>query len=136
MGFTTRKLSLSDYDDILVGWWSDWGFTPPLRQFLPEVATGGIMVYDGDTPVCAGFLYATNSGIAWIDWIVSNKQYRKKPERREALDLLISSLTAIGQASGFSYIYTLFKNNHLISTFERAGFVQGCEYTGEMIKAL
>ncbi len=65
MGFTIRPLIYSDYDDILVGWWKAWKTTVPARDYLPDNATGGLIVYDEDTPVCAGFVYNTNSSIDW-----------------------------------------------------------------------
>ena len=77
MIFDIRPLELDDYDTILVDWWKDWGWTPPTRDFLPDNGKGGMIVFDGDIPVCAGYIYLTNSGVAWVDWIISNKEYRK-----------------------------------------------------------
>jgi hypothetical protein len=133
--FNVRQLNDADYD-TLVGWWKDWGWEPPTREFLPDDGTGGIMVLDGDTPVCAGFVYATNSAVAWVDWIVSNKQYRKKPERTLALKVLIESLTNISKSSGGKYAYALIKHPRLIGLYEEAGYIKGDSYTSEMIKAL
>jgi hypothetical protein len=48
-------------------------------------------VYDGDIPVCAGFIYVTNSRVAWVDWIISNKEYIED-KRREAITMLIETL--------------------------------------------
>jgi len=131
-----RVLVDSDYDDILVGWWNDWGWTPPLKDFLPDDGKGGIIVYDGDIPVCAGFVYFTNSKAAWVDWIVSNKQYRVKPTRRQALSLLIDSLTLTCKNMGCSYIYALIKNGSLKEVYESFGYVKGDTYTSEMIKKI
>jgi hypothetical protein len=131
-----RSLSEEDYDNILVGWWNDWGWTPPKKDFLPENGTGGLMVMDGDEPVCAGFIYITNSKAAWCDWIVSSKTYRKKPTRREALSLLINSLTDVCKNQGYSYIYALIKSKPLIETYKKLGFTQGDQYSTEMIKEI
>ena len=54
-----RELNETDYDEILVGWWKDWGWKPPQRDFLPNDGKGGIIIYDDETPVCAGFMYIT-----------------------------------------------------------------------------
>ena len=136
MELTVRALTESDYQAILVGWWNDWGWTPPQADFLPQDGTGGIMVMDGDEPVCAGFLYTTNSLVAWVDWIVSSKTYRKKPQRKQALQVLINSLTEVGKYTGHKYIYALIKHPGLIETYEKLGFIKGDSYTFEMIKAL
>lgn len=131
-----RPLTYEDYDDTLKGWWADWGWTAPTRDFLPDDGEGGLMVLDGDVPVCAGFMYATNSRVAWVDWIISNKEYRKKPQRSEAISLLIATLTEISKNTGFKYCYALIKHQSLIETYKEHGYTKGDEYVGEMIKIL
>lgn len=131
-----RPLTYEDYDDTLKGWWADWGWTAPTRDFLPDDGVGGLMILDGDEPICAGYMYATNSRVAWVDWIISNKQYRKKPQRGEAIILLISTLTEISKNSGFKYCYALIKHQNLIETYKELGYTKGDEYVGEMIKLL
>ena len=61
MKFNVRVLSESDYENILVGWWRDWEWTPPVKDFLPLDGVGGLIVEWDGTPVCAGFIYNTNS---------------------------------------------------------------------------
>jgi hypothetical protein len=136
MELTIRNLNESDYHNILVDWWIQWNWEPPKRNFLPDNGMGGIIVYDGETPVCAGFLYITNSDVSWVDWIISNKEYKVKDKRREAIILLISSLTNIAKNSGAGYAYALIKNNSLIKTYEDLGYIKGDTYTSEMIKLL
>lgn len=134
--FNIRPLKDTDYDDILVGWWNDWGWTHPNRDFLPENGTGGVIVFDEDTPVCAGFVYVTNSSVSWVDWIISNKNYRKKPNRTLAIRILIESLTNISKTSGSKYAYALIKHPRLIELYEGLGYNRGDSYSSEMIKAL
>jgi hypothetical protein len=136
MALYIRELNETDYDDILVDWWKQWEWTAPQRDFLPDSGKGGIIVYDDETPVCAGFMYLTNSKVSWVDWIISNKEYTKKPERQDAIKLLVSALTEICNKSGSKYIYALIKNNSLISTYEELGYTKGDSYTSEMIKVL
>ena len=131
-----RELNESDYDDILVGWWKQWKWEAPQRDFLPNDGKGGIIVYDEETPVCAGFMYLTNSKVAWVDWIISNKEYTKKPQRKDAIKLLVSTLTDICKKTGSKYIYALIKNESLINTYKDLGYIQGSTYTKEMIKIL
>lgn len=136
MSFTIRPLDENDYDSILLGWWKDWGWEAPQRDFLPDNGKGGIIVFDGEEPVCAGFLYTTNSKVAWVDWIISNKNYRKKPERTEAIKLLVETLTNICRNTGHKYTYALIKHPRLIDTYKELGYVKGDGYIGELIKAL
>lgn len=136
MALDVRILNSSDYDEILVGWWKDWGFTPPSKDFLPDNGAGGCMITDGDEFVCAGFLYSTNSKIAWVDWIISNKNYRKKPERSEAISLLILTLTNVAKSLGNKYAYSLMDNDRLIETYKKLGYIKSASYTEELIKYL
>jgi len=136
MALTIRKLNSTDYEVILLKWWKDWGWLAPEKDFLPNNGEGGVIVYDDEIPVCAGFMYLTNSSVAWIDWIISNKEYRKKPHRKEAIELLIASLTNISKESGSRYGYALIKNKSLIEVYENFGYIKGDSYTSEMIKVL
>jgi hypothetical protein len=136
MDLTIKRLVETDYDNILVGWWHDWKWTPPKKDFLPDNGTGGFIVYDGEIPVCAGFIYVTNSSVAWIEWIISNRNYTDKEGRKLALRLLIQSLTNIAISSGSKYIYTLIKNQSLMKVYEEVGYVKGDSLATEMIKVL
>lgn len=136
MGLYIRGLNENDYDNILLSWWNQWGWQPPQKDFLPDNGKGGVIVFDDDVPVCAGFMYLTNSKVSWVDWIVSNKDYRKKPQRQEAIDMLLSSLTQICKTSGSKYSYALIKHKGLIESYEKLGYIKGDSYTDEMIKVL
>ncbi|MDB9874402.1 hypothetical protein OAC97_04010 [Flavobacteriaceae bacterium] len=136
MEFNIRPLGETDYEDILVGWWKDWKWTPPLKDFLPSDGKGGVMVLDNDIPVCAGFVYMTNSKVAWVDWIISNKEYKKKPQRQQALSLLIKTLTDTCKNSGNKFCYALLKNKSLTKTYEDLGYIAADSYSQEMIKKL
>lgn len=134
MSLSIRQLKPTDYEDFLVGWWEAWGWTPPPKDFLPEDGLCGIMVMDDEIAVCAGFAYITNSSVAWVDWIVSNPTYRKKPDRKQAIQLLVYTLTKMCTDSGHKYIYAMIKNKSLIETYKQLGYTQGDTYTTEMIK--
>lgn len=131
-----RVLEENDYEQTLVGWWKDWGWQAPDKDFLPENGKGGFIVLDGDTPICAGFLYVTNSKVAWVDWIISNKNYNQKTKRNDALNLLVSTLTNVAKSSGNKYAYALIKHPNLIIRYKEHGYLQGDSYVGEMIKTL
>ena len=62
MKFNIRVLKENDYEDILVGWWKDWKWIPPVKDFLPLNGLGGIMVEWNDIPVCALINTYKNNG--------------------------------------------------------------------------
>jgi hypothetical protein len=136
MGILVRQLNENDYDDILVKWWNDWGLDAPARDFLPDDATSGLIVFDGDEPVCAGFIYTMNAKVTWVEWIISSMTYRKKPERKECLDLLIYTLTQVCKIKGAKYVFSNNNNKHLIEVFTNSGYIKGCTNSTELIKIL
>ena len=136
MELNIKKLENNDYENILVNWWNNYNWTPPPKNFLPDNGSGGFIVYNDITPICAGFIYKTNSKVAWVDWIISNKEYRKKPERTDAIGLLIETLTNICRNKGAKYCYALIKHKGLIKTYKELGYTQADSYTSEMIKTL
>jgi len=136
MELEIRPLNENDYQEILVDWWIQWNWTAPEKDFLPDDGKGGMIIYDEDIPICAGFIYVTNSKVAWVDWIISNKEYKIKDKRRAAIKMLIESLTNISKNTGSKYAYALIKNQSLIKTYEDLGYTKGGSYTNEMIKIL
>jgi hypothetical protein len=136
MELNIRPLNESDYEEILTKWWEKWNWKAPAKDFLPDDGKGGMIVFDEDIPICAGFIYVTNSKVAWVDWIISNKEYRIKNKRKQAIGLLIESLTNICKQTGSKYGYALIKNQSLIKTYTDLGWSKGDGYTSEMIKLL
>ena len=136
MKFTIRKLNKTDYDNILLKWWKDWRWTAPPKDFLPDDGEGGFIVYDKDVPVCAGYIYITNSKVGWCDWIISNFNYKDKTNRKKALNELIKILTHTLELSDCKYSYALIKSDSLIERYKENGYIEGDKYTKEMIKKL
>ena len=134
MDFSIRKLNPSDYEDVLVGWWKDWGWQAPAKDFLPDNGEGGMMVLLEDRPVCAGFIYLTsNANIAWIEWIISDKNY--KEDRSKAISLLLDTLILTSKKIKIKYVFATNDNKNLINTFINKGFRKG-SITTELIKKL
>jgi hypothetical protein len=136
MKFNIRVLKENDYEDILVGWWKDWKWIPPVKDFLPLNGLGGIMVEWDGIPVCAGFIIQTNSKVAWIEWIVSNKNFKEKLHRKDALNLLVQTLTDVAKKTGSTYAYTILKSPSLINTYKNNGYLGEEQNINEMIKKL
>lgn len=127
-----RYLQDSDYD-ILLNWWTFWRFGIPSKDFLPENGLGGIMISSDDgIPICAGFLYMTNSKVAWLEYIVSNPEYREK-DRKLMLTCLIQELTEIAVKNGYKYVFTTVKHPSLIERYKESGYVVGTVGGTEMV---
>ena len=136
MELNIRKLEENDYENILVNWWNDYAWTPPFKNFLPDNGTGGFIVYSKDIPICAGFVYKTNSKVAWVDWIISDKNYKDKKIKAEALEYLITTMSNICKELGYIYAYALIKHKGLIKIYEKLGYIKADNYNQELIKQL
>lgn len=131
-----RNLIHSDYDEILVKWWKDWRWVAPSRDFLPDDGNGGLIVYDGDVPVCAGYMYVTNSKTGLCEFIVSNFHYKDKEKRKEAISLLIHTIDKVLKNVGCKYSYSVLKNKSLINIYKEVGYQEGSKNCTEMVKIL
>jgi hypothetical protein len=130
--FKIRLLTDNDFN-TLTKWWNFWKFPVPKKEYLPDEGRGGIMVYEDGIEICAGYLFFTNSKMAWLEFIVSNHEYKEKDKKKEAICFLINELTQIAKSKGFKIIFTSIKNENLINRFIECGYVIGSENTKELI---
>lgn len=129
--FKARLLKENDYEQ-LVDWWKFWRFPAPPKECLPDNGTCGLMITKDGIDICAGFIYFTNSKIAWIEFIVSNPDYKAK-DRQNAIEILITELSNIISNKDYHIIFTSLKNENLINRFESCGFVKGTGGSTEMV---
>lgn len=129
--FEIRLLTDNDYPTLL-NWWIAGNFPPPPKDLLPEEGRGGIMVYKDNIEICAGYLFFTNSKMAWLEFVVANNLYREK-DRKEAIRFLINELTQIAKSNGFKIIFTSVKHEGLKKHYIDCGYVVGSENTTELI---
>ena len=120
MKLQLRVLQESDWE-TLSSWWKWWKWPEMNKDLLPLNGCGGLMVYKEETPIMAGFLYLSNSKVAWMDWIVSNPEYKEK-DRKEALELLISSLEEVARQQGYNIVLSITRNKSLIQSHEKLGY--------------
>ena len=133
MELSKRRLQHDDYDTI-VKWWESWPDWEPLaRNLLPENGTGGIIIERNGNPIVAGFLYGTNSKIAWMEWIVGNPEERNKSE---AIELLISSLEEWAVEGGFEVILSIGRSKSLIDKHKKLGYTVDDNPSHEIIKKI
>tara|TARA_R110000796_G_scaffold186460_1_gene303367 strand:- start:10747 stop:11148 length:402 start_codon:yes stop_codon:yes gene_type:complete len=133
MTLNIKPLSDNDYDDILCKWWKDWKWTAPAKDFLPDM---GYMVYYNDKPICAGYMYVTNSNVVLLEWIISSFEFKDRKIRKEAIFMLIQTITLLSANLGKKYVYSLLKSKSLIDIYQEIGYLKGDSNTQEMIKKL
>jgi hypothetical protein len=120
MKLEIRALEESDWD-ILQLWWKLWQWPIMSKDMLPLNGCGGLMVYKDEKPIAAGFLYLSNSKVAWLDFLISSPSY-KETDRKEALELLISSLEEVARQQDYSIIISIARHKGLINTHRKLGY--------------
>ena len=71
------------------------------------------MVEKNNKPIVAGFVYFTNSKIAWVEYIISNPDY-KEDDRQDAIKKLLTELEEFITTMGYKYMFSVVQNKHLI----------------------
>ena len=131
---TFRPLIEEDYK-VVCEWWEWWRWRPVAKESLPDNGTGGFMIQNGNINVCAGFLYTTNSNVCKIEWIISNYKVKDKQIRKEALEMLITTLVGKAKSLGFRIAFTYLLNENLKEKFGACGFTKSSTPI-EMIKVI
>lgn len=129
--FKVRMLTDEDYE-TLCSWWKFWKFPAPPKDHLPMDGKGGYMVTKDGVNICAGFIFFTNSKMAWLEFIVSSNTYKEK-DRPEAIQTVITELTDLARRKGFKTVFTSLKHESLINHYEQCGYIKGSKGTTEMI---
>tara|TARA_R110000868_G_scaffold912_7_gene6994 strand:+ start:2156 stop:2563 length:408 start_codon:yes stop_codon:yes gene_type:complete len=134
MELKARALEESDWA-TLQEWWDRWKWPKMNRDLLPLNGLGGLIVCKGDTPIVAGYLYLTNSKVAWMEWIISNKDYRED-DRKEAMEMLILGLEDIALSVDKSIILSVGRNVGLINVHKKLGYTVDDKASYEISKKL
>lgn len=122
-----RDYTKEDYA-TLCEWWKSKDFTPPPEELLP--ATGYVC-----NEIAAGFLYLTNSPIAWAEWIVGNPEVDKEA-RSIALDELINHVCCAAKKAGSIVVFSSSNNAHFMKRLTTLGFVVGDTDTAQLFRRL
>lgn len=135
MEFNIRRTNEADWD-TLVEWWDSWPeWQAPPKDFLPDDGNGGIMVEKNNIPIVAGFLYFTNSNVGWLEYVISNPDY-KEQDRSEAIKLLITAAENVFKGQGVKYVFSIGRNKHLINKHKELGWIVDETPSNELIKII
>jgi hypothetical protein len=129
-------LQEADYGK-LCKFWKWWKFSIPPRNCLPNNGLGGIKIVDKTGEIiCAGFLYETNSAIAWLEFIVVNPFIKDKKLRYDAQIQLISLLTVEAEEKGFSAVFASITHKNLIEKYVEVGYTPNPIPSTELVIAV
>lgn len=103
----------------ICSWWlgHKWPCIP-----LESLSQTGMVAFIDGRPICAVWLYKTDSNLCWMEWMISNPSSSKK-EREIALPALISHCALKAMHLGFKHIFTSTRVQRYIKRLQLAGFI-------------
>lgn len=123
-----REFDFKNDYHVICKWWRDHNWMCVPKDCLPKT---GYMIDN----VCAGFLYKTDSKIAWMEYIISNKD-SNKDERNQGLDMLITKISDVAKESDYKILYTSVMHPKLIERYNKHEFVVTDKDMSNMIRRL
>lgn len=120
----TRKITENDWP-ILTKWWSEWEYEyPPVKSFLPENGTFGLIVEKDNKPIASIFMYATNASLVILGWPLSDKNYDSNDREKAIIKLNESAETAC-KLLGYKHILFFGDNKKYIKKLKDLNFSKG-----------
>lgn len=96
-------------------WWEQWGWPAVPESFIPPQS---IVVEQDGKPICAVFIYKTDTPIIWAENYISD---RNSHLRGKALDFLIAEMLSTFKNC---VIMSSVKNRSLAKRLETGGFIK------------
>jgi hypothetical protein len=112
----TIQFNYEQHASMVNKWAEKHSFPLPPKEYLPET---GLIVED----TAAGFVYLSNSNLAWVEWIFSNPE-KSPEERQESIDSLMSTLEKIAIAHGAKALFSSSGSEGYRKVLERNGFTE------------
>ena len=134
MKLKARTLLEQDYN-MLEKWWLGWGWPVVSKEILPDNGTGGVMIEHEGKPIVAGFIYWSNSGMCWFDWVISDPKGNKRA-RPFAVKFLIETVEKMVKDAGKKCIMSISRSNSLLKTHKELGWTIDPDPSHEMIKVI
>ena len=118
--YNIRPVIVEDYA-TLIKWWESYDHIEvPESHMLPNGGLGGFVVEREGRLLAAGFLYFTNSSLGYVDYLISDPNYKGR-DRFEIITSLIEACSeeALKQGCRLTWAMTSYK-----------GIVKRCEKLG------
>jgi hypothetical protein len=113
-----EKFSFDEHFEEITRWFTHWGLMSPKREML---SSNGIIVRD----IACGFLYLTDSSMAFLDFYISNPK-SKKEDRAKALSMITKNLIAWAKEYGVTNLLA----NSQIKTIQNLAVENGFQPYG------
>lgn len=118
-----RRYEAKDYATLYKWWKKHEGWEPVGEILLPDT---GLVVEVDEKLVAAGFVYLTNSAIAWMEWVVCDPEADRKV-RGPAIDLLLEKLFELAKHEGAQLVFSSIKPGRFEERLLKHNFVKADE---------
>lgn len=114
--YNVRAFTPEDHKTVAT-WWTaqKWPVIP--MDLLP---TGIVVEYEG-APVAMGWLYKSNSKMAYMEWLVADP-LADKTVKGTCLDILVQAIISEAKKDGYTTIFTNTSHPKLIERYTNMGF--------------
>lgn len=129
MKFEIRHYTKFD-QEMVNSWWKHHK-----SDLLPEdlLSSNGRVVELEGVPICAGWLYQTDSSFSVLEWITANPEVKDREVRDGALDFLLTDMKSLARELGCRVIFSSLRLPCLIKRYLDHGFIVGDENMTNLI---
>ena len=118
--YNIRPIMVEDYT-ILMEWWKSYdGIEIPDSSILPTGGLGGFVIEKKERMIAAAYIYFTNSAIAYIDFLISDPNYKSK-DRYEIIAQLIVACSNAAVKQGSKLVWAITTYNGVIQRCKELG---------------
>lgn len=130
--FNVRMKEYEPFYKIAKGWWEERKRSAPAVHTL---STTGIMVYHENYPVCAGWLYQTDSLMAVIGFVIGDLKTTGKV-KKESVKFLLTKLEEMAKNMGFNSIFFPIETDSVARLGRKELKYSGSGKTNELAKII
>ena len=104
--YNARPIEVEDYT-TLMEWWNSYdGIEIPDSSILPNDGLGGFVMEKEGKMVAAAYVYLTNSAVGYIDFLISNPNYKGR-DRYDIIAKLILVCSESAVAKGCKLVWAM-----------------------------
>ena len=104
--YNARPIKVEDHT-ILMEWWNSYdGIEIPDSSILPDNGLGGFVMEKEGKMVAAAYVYLTNSDVGYIDFLISNPNYKGR-DRYDIIAKLILVCSESAVAKGCKLVWAM-----------------------------
>ena len=119
--YNIRPIRVEDYE-ILVKWWDSYDHVEvPTSEMLPDRGLGGLALEKDGRLMAAAYIYLTNSCMGYIDFLISDPNYKGR-DRFKMITMLIDSCSRVAYESGCTYIWAMTSYEGVVKRCEKLGY--------------